>query len=561
MELLKKGTSKIIVAAVVTVLLVLAGLTGAQSNLLFNQGFIEGYFKNVTEENTLVIEAYDGNVYYLPIDAGALFSIDEVQVTISAFKPGMEVRATLANDKGVTYITGYSTANRGYLAPGSKMRSGIVVNIENGRIWLRLETGEVRSYLPSSYTLVMKNGRRVNLGSVYEGDRVKLFFDNYHTAEISRLEIQGNSTEIKEVYKGRLVVARNFGSSLVLENVQVLKNGTWQNHQAVMSVPYPGDDRIFVGGRQLPRQQLGFFQGNEVYVMTKEIFGREQAEKVIIKQQFESAYVDKIESVNMYTGALQLVRNDKLTLHNDTVIINNRRIVERHSLSASADAFIVANGQGNDKLASLIYIFNQDINNSVLGRNQYYSGKLNIITENTVWLDHIDILVNNGWQYQFDLEKQLYYDNDTYIIDLMTSEEVKAEDLPFKGYAVDESSQYALQSNLKSWYGYMYTNGERIVAMAVMPYPQSLSQQRATGGLIKSIDYSQDTGWRVTLQDVTEWSNVREQWLTRTDQLTINLTGAMLLADDYIIKPQDLKVGDSLYLVRDNNMAKLLLVK
>jgi hypothetical protein len=456
-----------------------------------------------------------------------------------------------------------STGNPGYLPLDGKMRSGIVVKIDSGRIWLKLDSGQVEYFSPSPFTQATKNGRRADLGSLYEGDRVKLYFDRHDADEISRLEIQGDFVQVSNVYKGKLAIVRTFGNGLVLENVQVLKEGRWQNHRPIMPLTY-ADNLIYAGGRPVSQQQLGSYRGSEVYLVVKEFFGREQAERVIIKGQFETAFTDKIETINLYTENLKLQRNENVTLHDGTVIIKNGRLVDRYSLHSLADAFIVADGSGSNKLAQLIYVYNEDINNSSFGRNGIYSGKLDVVTEDRVWLEHINLLSNNRWQYQFDLMKELEYDHDTFIYDLVTGKQISPTEFSANNYAVDEWSEHAKANNLKSWYAYLFTNGDRIAGITVMRFPENWYQQRVTTGTIQTVTRSQSgqsADWTVTLQDVREWSNLREQWMIRDGGLTISITGAMLVRDGQAILPEELKQGDRVYLVRDDFRTKVLLVK
>jgi hypothetical protein len=464
----------------------------------------------------------------------------------------------LANLTGAAGSLGY-----GHLPQEGKFRSGIVVKIDSGRIWLKLDTGPIESFTPSPFTQATKNGRRADVGSLYEGDRVKLYFDRYDTDVFSRLEIQGDFMQIKNVYKGRLAMVRNFGNGLVLENVQVLKDGRWQNHQPVMPLTY-ADNLIYAGGSPVSRHQLGAYRGSEVYLVVKDFFGREQAERLIIKGQFETAFIDRIETINLYTENLRLRRNEHVSLHPGTVVIKNNRLVDKYSLHSLADAFIVADGKGNNRLAQLIYIYNEDVNNSAFGRYGIYSGKLDVVAEGRVWLEHLNLLANNRWQYQFDLVKELAYDHDTFVYDLVAGQEISPAEFPANNYAVDEGSEHAKAKNLKSWYAYAFTNGDRIVGITVMRFPENWYQQRVTTGRIQAVNPEQAgqiTGWTVTLQDVREWSSLREQWMIREGGLTINISGAILIRDGQAISPQELKQEDRVYVVRDDSRSKVLLVK
>jgi len=169
-------------------------------------------------------------------------------------------------------------------------------------------------------------------------------------------------------------------------------------------------------------------------------------------------------------------------------------------------------------------------------------------------------LNKNQWE-GFDEEKELFYDNDTFIYDMETDTYLTTKEFYSTDYSVDEDSRYARNNNLKSWYGYIYTDGDRIASIGLMKDLDSLLKQRVTNGIIEVIEDDRNVGWTTTLRNANDWSNRHEEWVPKNSSLRVNLEGAIVIKDGKLILPEELKIGDRLYLVRDDFRGKVVIVK
>ena len=132
------------------------------------------------------------------------------------------------------------------------------------------------------------------------------------------------------------------------------------------------------------------------------------------------------------------------------------------------------------------------------------------------------MLDENEWK-SFEGEKELFFDNDTDIYDLTNGKKISIKEFYSGNYAVDENSDYAKEHNLKDWYAYIYTDGDRIDAVMVQKNMDSLLKQRTTNGLITSIDNSDLVGWTIKLSNARDWSSAKTQWMLKNANLNINL--------------------------------------
>ncbi|MBB6215594.1 hypothetical protein HNQ80_001683 [Anaerosolibacter carboniphilus] len=524
----------------------------------YRDGFIEGYVKAIYEQE-IAIEEYDGTVHRLSFDPKAALTIDSVPVTLKDFKPGMEVYGDLKG-KRLNTLESFSTDNPGYIPPGGKVRTGIVRTIDRDQITIQTAIGTKETYFSSPATIALKKGANISLSSLYEGDRVKLYFDEMDANFISRMEIEGDSILVKDLYRGKLTISNQLDNQIVLENVERIRNGKWEDVQATMSIPYTTDLPLYSGGQKISYQNLKYYKGKTVYMAVKDFFGKNRAEKMIIKGQYESDFSDKIEDVNWYTQALELGNNRNLNFHEGTIIVKNGRLVDIYGINAKADAFVVADGRGSTLTADVIYLYNEDINNSNIGQYNIYAGRLDVILESTVTLKNFYVLNQNEWE-SFSKEKELYYDNDTFIYDLENGKKVAPKEFYAKDYAVDEDTDYASDRGLKDWHGYIYTDGDRICGIVVQKKLDSLLRQRTSNGVIEKIEDDALLGWTMYIKDGKDWSARKEQWMAKNSTFKVTLDEALIMKDDKVIQPDELKPGDRLYIVRDDMEGKVVLVK
>ncbi|TCO78760.1 S1 domain-containing protein [Marinisporobacter balticus] len=531
----------------------------------YRDGFIEGYVKKIVD-NQIQIEEYDGTVHLLNLDKKVILKIDDILVRLNDFKPGMEVYGELRGRR-LNHLESYSTENMGYIPPGGKVRSGIVKRIDRDQISVKTPLGE-ETYFISPATMILKKGENVRASTLYAGDRVKLYFDQVDTTSISRMNIEGNSILIKDLYRGKLARADQLEDEIILGNVEAFHNGKWQEDKNSIAIPYTTELPLYVGGQKIPYQNLKYYTGKTVYMAVKDFFGSDKIEKMVVKSQYESTYSDKIEKINWYSDTFELANHKNIRFSDGTMVIKNGRLVDKESINPNADAFIVADGRGNDLYADVINVYNEDLNNSNIGQNYIYAGRLGRIFEDKVYLKDFYLLNQHDWESfrtrKESDEKELFYDNDTTIYDLENKKYILPKEFFAGDYAVDEETDdddRIEKNHLKDWHGYIYTDGDRITSIIVQKKLDTLSRQRVTNGVVQKAEDDKLVGWTVYLTDGKDYSQRHEKWMAKNTTIRVNLEKAMIVKNEKIISPEELQAGDRLYIVRDDFTGKVVVVK
>ena len=548
------------IISIILVLLIFTNLAIANETgfvNIFQQGVVEGYFIGYNNNN-IVIEEYGGTIYSLPMIRNAALEIDGRPVKITDFKKGMEVYIELQG-RSIKYMDAYSVDMPGYIQPGEKSRVGVIKGIDRDQIQIKLPTGKEEVYFTSPATVIIKNKQNTNTNALYIGDRVKLYFDEINTSYISRIEIEGDSILIKDLYRGKITVVDKLQYIIALEKVEVFKNGSWKSLGKNLKLPYNGDIPIYIGGQKINNKNLQYYKGKTVYMAIKDYFGKEKIEKMVVKSQYENNFSQKINTINWFSSQLELSNHKNINFHDGTMVIKSGRLIDINNLNPQSDGLIIADGRGNALSADVIYIYNEDINNSNIGQDYIYAGRLNTILEDKIYLKNYSILDKNDWE-PFPDEKELFFDDDTYIYDMENGKEISSKEFFSSKFSIDEKTKKDKEK--RDWYGYLYTDGDRISAAFIKKSTDSLLAQRTTVGIVETSPTENEfMGWTINLKDAKDWSSIHKEWMVKNASLNIYLRDAMIIKNGQRVTLDEIKIGDRLYLVRDSNMAKLIIIK
>ena len=117
-----------------------------------------------------------------------------------------------------------------------------------------------------------------------------------------------------------------------------------------------------------------------------------------IKNNRERAYTEKIIDINYYSDSFKLNNKINFTLNDGTIIVKNDRLVDKYSVNSQSDVFLVSDGSTNPQ-TNILYIYDEDINNSNIGENQLYFGQLDEIIDYEIRLRRYSVLKKNEWDH------------------------------------------------------------------------------------------------------------------------------------------------------------------
>ncbi len=519
---------------------------------------LEGVIKSISNDK-IVITDYSKNEYSLATDASTTYTIDSRSARLSDFRPGIEVYAVLDGTLIIS-LEGYSLQKPGYIKPDIISLSGTIRTIDRNQLIIKLSDGSTRTVFTSGSTIVKKDGHNISASTLYVGDSIKAYFEGLDKTTADRIEVQGATILVQNVYRGTLKALSAYGNSLAVTNIDVLRNGSWETYKSSASFNYMDGVPVYLGSKKTTVNDLGNYTGKTVYIAVKNFFGVNRVEKIVIKNANEWTYLEKINNLNWFTGAFELSNNQNVSFGEGSIIVKDGRIVDQYALDAKQNALVVADGYGSTQNADVVLILDEDLNNSNAGQYQLFAGTLDQVLPASVRLKNFYAFTNNSWVSFTDIQ-ELTFDNDTDVYDAVNKKFIKPQEFYTMDYAVDESTDYAINNNLKDWYGYFYTDGRRICAAMLIKNLDSLDKQFSTTGILDSHTDDDAAGRVISLRDSSDWSNGSSKWIARSVPAPINIEKALIIRDGKVIDKDELNTDDKLFIVRDDYVAKLVIVK
>ncbi len=525
-------------------------------------GVIEGCLLEMkppaeTSPASLAIEDYQGQVHRLSVPETASCFIDGIPVPWSDLQPGVEVVASVRGGQ-LASLEAFSTPHPGYIAPGSLTVKGLVTAINQDEITVLGDNGTEGHYILAPFTSVIRAGLAVPPDSLYTGDQVILYFDDIDSGLISRMEIQGDSILVGNLYRAALQLVNPVQGSLSCSQVELFKNGSWQASASAMSCAYD-DLKIYLGGRQVLASNLKYYRGKTVYLLTRRVMGREVVDRLIVKGQTEYTCRGCAEGVNFLTGQFELNQKNFI-MDSGTIIIKDGRLQPPGALSDGSSLLVIADNWLGQTRSNIVYILDQGLNNSNLGQQRLYYGRIDLITADSLWLKNPQQLQSHVFADAGD-EVQLYYGSDSRIYDSSADKWLDITEIMAGSYAVDEDSEFSDSRDLKDWYGYLYCKQDHIMGMVVWPERSNTDKLRVSTGTVASAAPDVLLGWSINLENGYDWSHHNKQWMPKGVPLKLSLHDALIIKNGQAITPAQLKSGDRLYLLRDDIHIRFAVVK
>ncbi|ANE46692.1 hypothetical protein SY83_10880 [Paenibacillus swuensis] len=481
--------------------------------------------------------------------------VNGVAVPFNVFRTGMNVQVSL-RDGQFTQLQGFTRQEKAVIPKASKYRNGTVTAVEGNRVWVQRSFGEIEDYQVVSSTAVLKNGKRADLAALYAGDRVKLLLNDIRSKNLAQLEIQTQSVELSNVYKGKLQNFDKLNNTITLTHVEVLSDGMWKTFKPLLTLDVDVEQSAYNGFTKVPWTEINTYADQPVYMATRMQMSREQVTKMLIQSAFEQIYTDRVSQTNFNTDTFTLIGSQHFTVHPGTLLIRNGRLVDQYSIRNAAHAYVSAAdaNQGFYPMANIIQIQNEGLEQERHMQDGMYWGTLDTLVEGRLFLKDFIALENHEWEFQHGGTQELFYDMDTRIYDLTKNLSVEPEEFDRQNYAIDDTSSAA--NYTKDWYGYMYVRDQRIVSIAVKQSVDAYHQFKTNSAKVVSV-----TGNSMNVENVREWNNTRDSWLTVSQVLNkIDADKAIIMKDGRKASLSDIQPGSNIYTVRNGSSAVFILI-
>ncbi|ORX22970.1 S-layer protein [Thermoanaerobacterium sp. PSU-2] len=475
-----------------------------------------------------------GNSYIIYYNNNTQLTMNSVDASISDLKYGETVKVTVSGSTATRIDVAYTDlSGNGQVNLGDKQDSGKIADIEtnNSQVSITLDNGN--TYTANVDMLVEGGSGSLSVGDLKVGEYIKLYFSSISSNTPDEVFLEGDYNKAVAVIRGTISGVSGFNPKIQLKNVQIYRQGQWNTSSDYSMYSIDGAS-VYLNGLKIPVSDISKYKGYDAYIMVEDHYGTDTATLVSIQNGFNMSYVGNI-SYDGNTLTVTLSDNRQVSVNDGTIILDDGILVPKDQLSKVSQAYISFARGGGANFISIL-----DTN----APSGYYYAKGNIITvtSDSITLGNYyyysgndygdESLSNNEWVANGD--ETFYVGDETYIVDNTGN---SPSNVPY--------SQFLNQKYSGSTYysAYVVSSNGNAIAVNLRPL---VSTDRVTKAVLSSIN-----GNVLTLDDVMDWNGLNNNWELNTSLDSIDVTKAVIVKNNKVISVNDLKSGDSLYIVRD----------
>ncbi|MEK3952678.1 hypothetical protein [Psychrobacillus sp. FSL K6-1464] len=515
---------------------------------------VKGNFDHVTFDTVLSDGSYQKSLksititnkksskINLKIDKYTRLSVNTLPTSIDAFKLGMEIEADVNLGK-VVELRGSSTVSQQNTDAIGKSFSGTVNRIDKKGTFLsiRLDNGVNKTYYINGSTAFYKNAKISDLSVLYEGDRIKLKIDEYNSQIITSVEINTQGEVIESLYKGIIQKIDPIQNKLIVTDEKVFRDWKWQSQSFIdnTSKSFTNKTSIYVGNKEIKRDQLRYYTYDEVYYVTVKQFGKEVIQKMVIKQSNERTFYEPLTSINTSIKKIGLRNVGLLSYHNGTILIRNGRLVDSYSLQSSGTAFVVSDGRTSSDYANVIHITNDGFQSPNLASHAIYFGKINTTGSYGLTINNAKILSNNYWK---DVSTtRLTFSDDSNVVE------------DYKRSVLKVVSRNEMDERIGQ-YAYFYVRNNDIIASHIVGSSHPISNLVSVGRFENTISRT-----NIRVKNVSQWQ--KGVWNEAGQINSMNIEQTTFIKEGKVISIDDLTPNDRLFIIHESIIkGRLILV-
>jgi hypothetical protein len=332
---------------------------------------------------------------------------------------------------------------------------------------------------------------------------------------------------------------------IVRDNVKEYYFGNWLDYKSQIKLNLNRQAGIFYNGREITVDDLMKMHKNSyIYAAVLPGYGIEEGIQVIVKDNDEIADNGRISSVSWIQGSIKVGRETIYT-NEGSIILRNGNLVDIIDIDSDDDIFYLALRENN---------VNEGV---IVNTMDFYPADYTVFKGDLSEIDNYGFIIDSYSEYSanswssfksYKYEKEFSFSDDTVIIDTSKSngKEIPLNDFKYARYTHD-------------YYGdFLYVVARDDKALGISIWPDSIQNEITSLGRIAS----KNTGERkVTLSYLKDWSDFKEKWSENLSSLDVYLQDALIIKDSEVIEFEDLEIGDTLYLIRDNNQGIIVIVQ
>lgn len=389
---------------------------------------------------------------------------------------------------------------------------------------------------------VMLDKKLVGYDTLKEGDRVKLLINITDAfTRLKQITIEGDEHFVTNIYKGVVVKLDDISNSLILQNMEILKNGSWEraDQKGFSTISLADDNDIFYNSENIGADAINSnLRSTEAYIAVENDYGGdEKAVLVSFKNKSDTelaAFDDSIVSNTLgIEGEISLEKEtSNISYDKGTIVVKDKRLVTGSSISPEDMAYVIANREYSDGkyYASVVDISPRSDPNFI----SIYRGRIASINENKDFtVSSFSQLNGVNWDF-YNTPKTFRITYATSIID-------------DSGIVGQRNFTDYGDSSYEDRTVYILANGTDAVMVNTVPY----GTVSAKGDIYEITGDSEPTGF--TMFSAKIYDPTTNMWKDSKDMSLNILDNSIILKDNRIAEPSDLEKGDKVRVIKKDD--------
>ncbi len=421
-------------------------------------------------------------------------------------------------------------------------RYGKILSKNPATLAVQYDDGSQQILMTNEEIPVVLDKKLVEYNTLKDGDRVKLLLNTTDTFTLlKQITIEGDEHFVTDIYKGIVVKFDGISNNLILQNMEILKDGNWKRteQKGFSNVGLAENNRLFYNSKSIDADTINSkLRSTEAYIaVEKDYGGDEKAVMISFKDKIDTELIPLDDSIASNTlgieGVISLQKETgNVAYDNGTIVVKDKRLVNGSSISPEDTAYVIANRKYTDgKYYASVVEINQRFDPDFIS---IYRGRIAGINENK------DFTVNsfsqlNGVNWDFyNTPKTFRITYDTSIIDdagiVGQRNFTDYGDLSFKDRTV-----------------YILANDTDAVMVNTAPYGTIF----AKGEIYELTGDDNPSGF--TVVNAKAYNSTTFKWEDRETMNLGILSNSIILKDNRISKASDLEKGDKVRVVKKDD--------
>lgn len=533
------------------------------------------------EESKPFIKVYtdDGRLVDLPVNDQTVYYINQYGAKLEDLKLGARVNVVVLRGYASFVNASSYQPPSGYIPKEGKI--AYVTVKELGDKYFTVQENGDKIAVFDGVTKITKQGKAIRFQSLKSGDKVKLYFDDIYSKAPSRIEVSEAATKVQGILKGRVLDYSNATGFLSVLDLMQLDNASWVKMPDHMKKYKLDEDvRIYANGRLLSRESLNPAVGENIYLVLRD----GELSQAVFSAGRERNFSNTVKSYDNVLNQLQLANGRNLRFGEDTIFVEDNRLVGKDSLEQGKALQILSNEIAGDEYAKLVSILDQ--NEDFFDR--IYLASIDEVDEYTLTIRDYTQVRDMKFSPVKSSGKQidLYNESSIYAIDskkLLSAQDLFHGDYYRKRYKEKNDKRSISNKGLeyKRYYGIFFVDAQdKLIAAKIRhkgifeddlfddrlkkesDVPKEIDKVRQRLSFTRGTIAEFNTDWqRISLNNSFQFFEFDKKWKPNREATVISLRNALIIKNEKVIDYEDLRVDDKVYAVRDDEKVLFLYVE